>query len=347
MAYTRRLQSYGMHVEVAAISPGATHSVEPYLGTRLIRFSSSPIQATHTLTGLVKLMNRSPLDSVFILTGGTTIIGLFLLAYSKVSRRKSAVFFYGKDLLQSRRRVATRLSVILSILLAGRVATNSRFTAGLLPLKPRRPIAIIYPGVDPTVANGTDGSNSGDGSPRILFVGRLVRRKGVDLLLEAFAPLLSQFPGLTMDIVGDGPEMSRLRFRASELGLDGAITFHGTLLGQRLWQLYARASFLVLPSRISEQDAEGFGTVILEAGIFGVPSVGTRTGGISEAVIDGVTGRLVGAEDVEGLRETLYELLSNPAKTRKLGKGARELAQRLNWDASCQQVMQLYSDDAR
>jgi phosphatidyl-myo-inositol dimannoside synthase len=343
VAYTRKLQDYGLHVEVAAISPGAAHSAEPYMGTQLVRFSSSPVQSSKTVSGLVKMLNRSTLDSVFVLTGGTTIIGLLLLAYSRVSGRRSAVFFYGKDLLQSRRRVVTRLSVVLSIILAGRVATNSRYTAGLLPLKPRRPIAIIYPGVDPTVQLGTDGSG-GNGFPRILFVGRLVKRKGADLLLEAFAPLLSPFPRLMLDIVGDGPEMSHLRVQASELGIEGAVVFHGTLRGERLWQLYARASMLVLPSRSSEYDVEGFGTVFLEAGIFGVPSVGTRTGGIPEAVIDGVTGRLVNSEDVEGLRGALIELLSNPAETRKLGEGARELAQKLNWDASCVRVMQLYKD---
>jgi phosphatidyl-myo-inositol dimannoside synthase len=345
MSYTRKLRSYGFHVEVAAISPGVVHSEEPYMGTRLERFSSSPIQSPQTLSGLVKMMHRGMLDSVFILTGGTTIIGLLLLAYSRVSGRRSAVFFYGKDILQSRRKVSARLSVVLSVIFAGRVATNSRYTAGLLPLKPHRPVAIIYPGVDPTVRDRTDGSGRGDGLPRILFVGRLVRRKGADLLLEAFAPLLSSFPGLTMDIVGDGPEMGRLRARASELGLDGPVTFHGTLDGQRLWQVYARATLLVLPSRSSEDDVEGFGTVFLEAGVFGIPSVGTRTGGIPEAVIDGVTGRLVNAEDVEGLREVLHDLLSDPAQTRKLGEGAREMARRFSWDASCQRVMQLYADD--
>jgi phosphatidylinositol alpha-1,6-mannosyltransferase len=345
MAYTRRLQDYGYHVEVAAVSPGSAHSAEPYMGTRLVRFSSSPIHIPHTLSGLLRMMNRSPFDSLFILTGGTTIIGLFLLAYAKVSGRRGAVFFYGKDLLQSRRRVSTRLAVVLSLILARRVATNSKFTAGLLPFRPRRPIAIIYPGVDSAVRDGTDRSGGGDRFPRILFVGRLVRRKGVDLILEAFRPLLSSFPSLTLDIVGDGPEMNRLSVRAHELGIDRAVTFHGTLIGQSLWQLYGRAYLLVLPSRSSEEDVEGFGTVFLEAGIFGIPSVGARTGGIPEAVIDGVTGRLVDAEDVKGLEKTLYELLSNPAESRRLGEGAREMALRFNWDASCQQVMHLYIDD--
>jgi phosphatidylinositol alpha-1,6-mannosyltransferase len=342
MAYTGRLLTRGFHVEVAAISPKGARSREPYIGTRLSRFPSSPIQGPRTLGGIVKMLNDSHLDSVFVLTGGATIIGLFLLAYAKVSRRRSVVFFYGRDLLQAKQRLATRFSVILSLMLAHRVATNSRFTAGLLPLVPRRPIAIVYPGVDPDVRKGLGTRSEVNDSPRVLFVGRLVRRKGADLLLEAFAPLLSSFPSLKLDIVGDGPEMSALRNQASKLGIDKAVDFHGALYGQNLWRQYARASFLVMPSRSSRDDIEGFGTVFLEAGVFGVPSVGTRTGGIPEAVIDGVTGRLVNADDVEGLTKVLFELLSNPVERQRLGEGAKERAQAFNWDASCQNVIRLF-----
>jgi phosphatidylinositol alpha-1,6-mannosyltransferase len=347
MAYTKKLRGYGFYVEVAAISPGAVRSEEPYQGTKLARFSSSPVQSPRSLVGLVRMINRSRLDSIFFLTGGTTFIGLILLAYSKFSGRRNAVFFYGKDLLQSRARISTRISVILSVILARRVATNSRYTAGLLPMRPRRRVGVIYPGVDPPILDEQIETGRVGGPPRVLFVGRLVWRKGVDLLLEAFAPLPSSFPGLTMDIVGDGPEMNHLRSRSAELGLDGIVSFHGSLEGLRLWRLYALASLLVLPSRSSESDVEGFGTVFLEAGIFGVPSVGTRTGGIPEAVIDGETGRLVNAEDVEGLREIISELLSDPAETTRLGKGARKTAQKLNWDASCQQLMRLYTDEGQ
>jgi phosphatidylinositol alpha-1,6-mannosyltransferase len=342
MAYTSGLQRHGFHVEVAAISSGAARSKEPYIGTHVSGFSSSPIQSPRTLGGIVRLLNDSHLDSVFILTGGATVMGLFLLAYASVFRRRSVVFFYGRDLLQARQRLATRISVIFSLVLARRVATNSRFTAGLLPMAPRRPIAIIYPGVDPSICKGVDKPGGGKDSPRVLFVGRLVKRKGADLLLDAFAPLLSSFPGLRLDIVGDGPEMGALRNQASELGIDGAVDFHGALYGRELWEQYAHASFLVMPSRSSKDDVEGFGTVFLEAGVFGVPSVGTRTGGIPEAVIDGVTGKLVNADDVEGLREVLVELLNNPLERQSLGEGAKERAQAFNWDVSCQSLIQLF-----
>ncbi|MDA4123964.1 MAG: glycosyltransferase family 4 protein [Thaumarchaeota archaeon] len=345
LAYTRALVRSGVHVEVAALAPHQEMSVEPYQGTTLTRLSSSILQLPRTFGALVRMISRSSLDSIFILSGGSTAAGLLVLGFSRLTGRKSGIFFYGRDILQARQQTSGRISLMLSILLAGRVATNSRYTAGLLPLGPRSPLAIIYPGVDARIAEGPSFDQSHQQSRRILFVGRLVRRKGGDLLLTAFSLLRPTFADLRLDIVGDGPEMGNLRTQADELGLGDAVTFHGALYGRSLWARYAEASIFVMPSRQSKVDAEGFGTVFLEAGAFGVPSVGTRTGGIPEAVIDGVTGTLVRSEDVEGLRAAIQGLLADPSEMGRMGKNARQRASGLSWEASTTEVLCLFESD--
>jgi len=339
-AYTACLLKRGFHVEVAAVSPAGRTSEEPYLGTRLVHFSSGILNLPRTFSALVRMITSSSLDSVFFLSGGSTPIGVLLLGFSKFTGRKTGIFFYGRDVLQARRRPVGLVNLVLSIMLAGKVATNSQYTANLLPVRPRNPPILLYPGVDPDIASVV-GVSRDVSSPHVLFVGRLIKRKGADILLESFGQLRSRARTARLDIVGDGPEMTNLRSLTEGLFLEDVVTFYGALYGTSLWKRYAEASIFVMPSRESSEDAEGFGTVFLEAGAFGVPSIGSRTGGIPEAVIDGVTGKLVESEDVDGLAETIKGLLDNPDELNRLGKNARARAQELSWEASTDEVLQL------
>ena len=341
MAYTAGLIRRGIHVEVAALSRGAKSSEERYQGTTLLRLSSSFLRIPWTLRSLVRIMGQSSLDSVFMLSGGSTGVGILVLVISRLTGRRSALMFYGRDILQSRRRPTGRILLILSILLADGVGANSKYTMSLLPFKPRTPSVVVYPGVDVGMADEHLSSGRNKSEPHVLFVGRLVRRKGADLLLTAFGQLRAEFPSARLDVVGDGPEMANLLALANRLGLGGSVTFHGAVFGRRLQEIYSQASLLVLPSRESAYDVEGFGTVFLEAGIFGLPSVGTRTGGIPEAVTDGVTGKLVRDGNIDELRGAMKSLLDNPKEMERMGRNAQKQAIRFSWERSLDQVMQL------
>jgi glycosyltransferase involved in cell wall biosynthesis len=343
--YTHIFNLRRLHVEVAAVGSHERGSKEPYQGTRLVRLSSSPAHTAGTLFVLVRMMASSAVDTVFFLSGGSTLIGILTLGFCRLSRRTAGVFFYGKDVLQLRKRPGGSLVLALSILLAGRVATNSRYTAKLLPVRPKGHTSIVYPGVDPDIPTSTLGISRDERTPRVLFVGRLVRRKGADLLMSAFAQVRLALPSAKLDVVGDGPEMEILQKLARTLQLNEAVTFYGALYGPPLWRRYAEASVFVLPSRQSKTDVEGFGTVFLEAGIFGVPSVSTRTGGIPEAVIDGLTGKLVDDEDVEGLQQAIKGLLEDRDERQRLGANARARALKLSWESSSNQVLGFLGED--
>ena len=347
MAYTANLVKRGIHVEVAALSPRHDASEEEYQGTKLFRFSSSLRRLPATLLSLVRLMNQSSLDTVLLLSGGSTGAGVVFLWFFRLTGRRTGVMFYGRDLLQARSGPAGRVSLALSILLADGVGTNSVYTWSLLPVRPRTPPVIVYPGVDPGQWSERPERVRDRSEPRILFVGRLVRRKGADQLLTAFSRLRAEFPSARLDIVGDGPERRNLVDLAKRLGMGDAVTFHGALFGSRLRDVYAGASFLVLPSRMSATDVEGFGTVFLEAGMAGIPSIGTRTGGIPEAVTDGVTGKLVRAEDLDELQTAMRTLLDNPKEMARLGANAREKAMKFSWDRSTDGVLKLLGYEGR
>jgi colanic acid/amylovoran biosynthesis glycosyltransferase len=163
-----------------------------------------------------------------------------------------------------------------------------------------------YIGVDPTRFRRTEQTGS---VPSVLFVGRLVEKKGCDVLIRAMQIVQQQIPSVQTNIVGDGPLRSPLETLAKSLQVN--CTFLGSCPSERIKQLLERSSLLCLPSRTaSNGDTEGLPMVILEAQAMGVPVVSSLHAGIPEAVIHGLTGMLAPEEDYETLAEYLTLLLA-------------------------------------
>ncbi|MGH2639326.1 MAG: glycosyltransferase, partial [Rhabdochlamydiaceae bacterium] len=114
-------------------------------------------------------------------------------------------------------------------------------------------------------------------------------RKGVDDLLRAFKEVIKRLPNSRLEIVGNGPELASLQKLTGELGIALNVQFFGKLSGPPLYERYRSCDVFVMPSKTTEVDVEGFGTVFLEAAVFGKPSIGSISGGIPEAIKDGVT----------------------------------------------------------
>lgn len=140
----------------------------------------------------------------------------------------------------------------------------------------------------------------------LVFVGRLVSDKGVDLLLRALELLQKDnlLPGLT--IIGSGPEENNLRRLTTELGLDRQVTFVGQKSGAALAEILNRHNVLVVPSRW----AEPFGIVALEGVASGCVVIGSKKGGLKEAI--GPCGVTFENENVPALAEQLKRVLNDP-----------------------------------
>lgn len=159
---------------------------------------------------------------------------------------------------------------------------------------------------------------------RILGVGRLVRKKGFHVLLEAAAKLSTRGIDARVTLVGDGAESGRLREQARELGLGRRARFRGALTEPEVRRLLRAAHAVVLPcvvDRDGNQDA--LPTVLLEAGACGIPAVSTPVAGIPEIVLHGRTGLLVPSDDAGALARALARLASSAARRARLGSAAR------------------------
>jgi glycosyltransferase involved in cell wall biosynthesis len=160
-----------------------------------------------------------------------------------------------------------------------------------------------------------------DRSGDLIFLGRLVSEKGVDLLLEALARLQIAEPRVRLTIVGTGPEQPALRELTARLELTERVAFLGAKGGAALAALLRQHKILVIPSRYDEP----FGVVALEGIACGCAVVGSSGGGLPEAI--GPCGLTFPNGDVESLTRTLGQLLSRPNERRRLLENApRHLA---------------------
>jgi glycosyltransferase involved in cell wall biosynthesis len=171
-----------------------------------------------------------------------------------------------------------------------------------------------------------------DGS--LLFVGRLVEKKGLRYLIQALPLILRQYPDIKLRIAGDGPEKTALRRQVMELKIDEQVQFLGPVENDALPHLYQTSEVVIFPSVIADDgDREGFGLVLVEALGCECAVVATDLPAMQDIVTDGKTGLIVPQKNVEVLAEKVVNLLNNRSLARSLGERGREyVLERYNWD---------------
>lgn len=157
---------------------------------------------------------------------------------------------------------------------------------------------------------------------RVLYVSRLVNRKGPHVLLRAFKKVLDGEPAAELTLVGKGYLRPALQMMAYDLGIGDSVTFLGDVSNEKLAMAYSSSDIFVLPSL----HAESFGMVLLEAMASEVPVIASRTGGIPEVFDDGEQGLLVTPGDEEELSNAMIDLLGDEDKRKRMGRAGRKKA---------------------
>ena len=256
---------------------------------------------------------------------------LFGIAASRASHAPMVTTYYGAEL-----RLAARSSLFTRLLREGarRSARNvaiSRHTADdLARLTGVRAEVIPYSIAFAPHARST----TREGRPfTALFVGRLVERKGVAVLLEAWAR--AALPNARLVIVGGGPDRDALEAVAAALGIHGTVEFRGRVSDSELATAYSSADLFVLPAVLDAKgDTEGLGVVLLEAMASHVPVLASAAGGITDVVVDGESGILVPTGDATALATALQRLHGDEELRARLADGgAARLRDEFSWDA--------------
>ena len=247
--------------------------------------------------------------------------------------------FYGAEIRWAERRFPPGKAFLRWYGRRSHLVAISESTRRMMAPYAVRPIDVIPYGV-PLPEEAPPGRR-GVGPPILLFVGRLVTRKGVDRLLEALAAL-SERPW-RLEVIGFGPERERLEVLSRRLGLAERVAFLGRVSNEDLTAAYRRATGFVLPATLDErEDTEGLGVVLLEAMSHALPVVATRRGGITDVVIDGRTGILV-EDEIQALTAGVLRLLEDPATARDMGERGRERVRTaFGWDSIVDRLEAVY-----
>jgi phosphatidylinositol alpha-1,6-mannosyltransferase len=233
---------------------------------------------------------------------------------------------------RKRRRIEAALAVATLVL------ANSRFTQGRAAAFTGDPdkIRLRPPPIDPPALVSADDAAwaasvwEGQG-PRLLTLCRLEPLKGIDNTLQALPALLKDHPGLRYVVAGSGDDRPRLEALASATGVSAAVRFVGTVAGGRKSALYASADLFVMPTRREGTREEGFGMVFAEAAAHGLPVVAGRSGGATDAVVDGETAVIVDGADVAAIAAAVGDLLAAPERRAAMGQAAERFGRALTW----------------
>jgi glycosyltransferase involved in cell wall biosynthesis len=164
-------------------------------------------------------------------------------------------------------------------------------------------------------------------TPLIVGGGRLSPEKGFDLAIRSLAELDRRGIKATLALFGEGPDRSNLEGLARRLGVSDRVELHGRIAQPELVELLRQAWVFVAPCRVLPNGRrDGIPNVIVEAMAMGLPCIGTRVGGIAEAIVPGETGELCDAEDLAALTAALENLLRRPEELDRVGGNARARA---------------------
>lgn len=334
-------------------------------GRRTIYFRLSSPWTGNTVWGFCKWLIASPLLffdlwrlcrrlRVAVFNVHYPSLGCFAIAMlraMKVYRGRLILSFHGMDLTWAREsrgieawawRFVLRHSDATVACSAAFGREMSQFTAG------RASVAVVHNGLDidrflrSTASNGS-AANPLDrlgGRDFILSVAKLEHRKGLDVLIRAFAELRRSDERIALAILGNpGDTAERLRALTDELALGNDVFFFDAVPHDQVGAFFERAKVVCLPSR-----SETFGLVLLEAGAFRRAVVATRVGGIPEVIQDGDTGLLVESEDPAALAQALSRALADDELAHALGERLfRRVETEFTWKRSYAAYRELVS----
>jgi len=218
-------------------------------------------------------------------------------------------------------------------------------------ISPATPVHVVYHGLNADFSRLL--ADAAPASPpdrlRVISVGRLVAKKGFDVLVDALALLTDRGVDVSAVIAGEsGPEAESIRGRVAAAGLTERVEFLGTLSQAELFDEYRRSNIFALACRITDDgDRDGIPNVMMEAMAAELPVVSTAVSGIPELVENNVNGLLVPPEDPEALADAIWRLAKDPALAQRLAAaGSRTIAEHFDGEVLAQHICELFAGAA-
>lgn len=249
---------------------------------------------------------------------------------------------HGAELAIARRSKGVSLVLAILLRMADVRCANSSHTANeILKVSGMHDTRIMPYGA--TVAVNEVAKNE-EGIPTLLFCGRLVQRKGIDVLLEALPDVLLE-QEVQVVITGEGDCKQEWIELAESLGVKSKVCFTGFVSNEELASLYSNCTAYIHPAIYDENgDTEGLGVVLIEALSYKKPVIASAVGGIVDVVLDGKTGILVEEKKPKELAHAILDLLADPKKADILGQqGFKHVQELFDWSRIADKTTALYA----
>lgn len=263
-----------------------------------------------------------------ILVGQILPLGLAAYILSKFIKLEYSVILHGLDfsLALKKRQVTKKILSRARRIICANTHTANSVKAFDYTLAPKT--SVVNPGIelsfvrDPARVKELRRRHGLDGKTVIFSLGRLVRRKGFDTVIEAMPQITAAAPETCYVIGGTGPEDEALRAKAASLPEEvrKKIIFLGELSDQDQWAWLELCDIFIMASKDIGGDFEGFGIVYLEANLAGKPVIAGDSGGVRDAVIDGVNGLLADPEDATAIAASAIKLIQDENLRIELGR---------------------------
>ena len=306
-------------------TPGVAYCVNAL--TRERKIETVFFGAAAPLGLLAKGLRRSGVTHIVALTHGHEVwwskVWPFTMAMKSISRHVNHLTYLGEFTQNAIAKSVTRKAAAAMVKIAPGIDTNHFAPVDASQL--REELGLTQKKV-------------------IVSVGRLVHRKGQDVLIEAMPTILRSVPDAHILMVGQGPYRSYLENRAKTLGITENITFIGRIEYQALPRYICVGDLFVMPSRsrLAGLEVEGLGIVYLEASACALPVIAGNSGGAPDAVLDGETGFVVDGTSVADVATAVVELLEDPKRSKEMGiRGRNWIIQEWQWDMWSQRFAEL------
>jgi colanic acid/amylovoran biosynthesis glycosyltransferase len=336
----RVLRALPLFMKCLARSPALTRRV---LTPSEYGYQARSLSAMYRLSRLLSLPRRSKPYSVIHAHFGP-VANSFRFA-KRLWRAPLVVSFHGYDFAAWPRKSGHPGYGAL-FATADAITANSSYTANkLLELGcPARKLHKLPMGVELRDLPFRARSLAQEETVRVLTVGRLVEKKGIEYGIRAIAEVRKRHPNIRYDVIGDGPMRGQLTQLVAQLGLERVANMHGEQSSDYVRRLMSEAHIFVLPSvTAADGDQEGQGLVLQEAQAHGLPVVATDHNGFPESILPGLSGFLVPERDVPALAERLSYLIDNPHLWANMGRSGRDyVEEKFNSDMLNRKLVELY-----
>ncbi len=321
-------------IVVAPDCAGSPRGTAP-ANLRVVRCKSWPLVRKSILLSMLissmRLARREDLEAVHCGHLHVALVGCVL---RRIFGLPWATWVYGMELFHPRLVRFFRALLLASDL----VVADSEYTKGLVTnmgVSTSR-VKVIHPPVDasrfsPSVDPKNVLRKHGLEQKRVLLtVGRLAsseQYKGHDKVIQALPSIAERVKEVAYLVVGDGDDRLRLERLADRHQVRDRVVFAGSVSHELLPSYYAACSLFIMPGRVrsygSTSKMEGFGIVFLEAAACGKPSIGGQSGGIPDAIVDGITGMLVDPLQEQAIADAVVRLLTDSELARRMGEEGR------------------------